>query len=77
MSIKSIYLSHKRLVELKDNLKGIDNELYYTLNEYLECNDDEGGYLVNVFNTYELRELEYIDRNFKLFNDVDTIYKAI
>ena len=79
VSIKSVYLNRNRLEELKSNLFSIDNDLYNTLNNYLECNinDDLGEYLFNIFNGYELYTLEIVDKHYRLFNDVDTIYKAI
>ena len=75
MSIKSIWLSNDRLVELRDSLKNIDTELYDILNRFLEC-DCGGEYLVNIFECEDLRKLESLDSDYNLFNDVDTIYKA-
>lgn len=78
MSIKSVYLNRNRLEELKTSLFSIDDDLYNTLDNFLKCNinDDLGEYLCNIFNSYELYNLEIIDNNYRLFNDVDTILKA-
>ena len=70
MSIKSIYLTKKRLVELKVGLFPINDDLYETLNCFLKDNDDiDGEYLINVFDDFELVLLNKLDKMYCLFND--------
>lgn len=76
MSIKSVWLSEDRLKELNKSLENIDEDLYNTLNRYLECNVD-GEYLINIFTNQQLFKLLVIDSKYNLFDDVDTIFKAI
>ena len=90
MSIKSVYLSSKRLRELRDsleyNLEEGSTNLYLKLRDYIWSSDRyyegkekgfEGEFLINIFDDKELRLLRNIDNNYKLFDDVDTILKAI
>ena len=67
----------ERLKELRIGLLKINEEdLSETLTEYLECNVG-GEYLINIFTMQQLCKLNKLDKNYNLFDDVDTIFKAI
>ena len=64
MTLKSMYLDIRQLKGLKKDLNFIaSKKLLNTLDEYIE-NNNQGNYLINIFDEYEMRELNNLKENY-------------
>lgn len=77
MSLKSVWLDKKYLLELKDNLENIIGAtmLYLKIRDYIynrncyNSNNFDGEFLINIFDDKDFIQLEKLDKDYYLLDN--------